>query len=113
VGLESGVGRDLWAAVEPDLQPFASMIDGIDRRFPLAAGDSATLMLGAIADRYEALPPPASFRLIVSPMVEWIWLGGLIAAAGGLIALWPAPRAARRRAGAAHPAHVRRELSRA
>jgi cytochrome c biogenesis factor len=46
-------------------------------------------------------------------MVEWIWLGGLIAAAGGLIALWPAPRAARRRAGAAHAAHVRRELSRA
>jgi cytochrome c-type biogenesis protein CcmF len=113
VGLRAGLRRDVWTAVEPDIDALRRMIDGIDRRFPLAAGDSATLMLGAIADRYEALPPPASFRLIVSPMVEWIWLGGLIAAAGGLIALWPAPRAARRRAGAAHPAHVRRELSRA
>jgi cytochrome c-type biogenesis protein CcmF len=113
VGLRAGLRRDVWTAVEPDIDALRRMIDGIDRRFPLAAGDSATLMLGAIADRYEALPPPASFRLIVSPMVEWIWLGGLIAAAGGLIALWPAPRAARRRAGAAHAAHVRRELSRA
>ena len=97
VGLRAGLRRDVWTAVEPDIGALRRMIDGIDRRFPLAAGDSAALMLGAIADRYEALPPPASFRLIVSPMVEWIWLGGLIAAAGGLIALWPAPRAARRR----------------
>ncbi len=33
----------------------------------------------------------ATFRLIASPLVAWIWLGGLIVFAGGLIALSPAP----------------------
>jgi len=113
VGLRAGLRRDVWTAVEPDVGAMRRMIDGIDRRFPLAAGDSATVMLGAIGDRYEVRPPPASFRLIVSPLVGWIWLGGLIVAAGGLIALWPAPSAARRRTSAAYRARLGRELSRA
>ena len=33
--------------------------------------------------------------LIVSPLVTWLWLGGILAAIGGLIALWPMPRARR------------------
>jgi len=113
VGLRAGLRRDVWTAVEPDVGAMRRMIDGIDRRFPLAAGDSATVMLGAIGDRYEVRPPPASFRLIVSPLVGWIWLGGMIVAAGGLIALWPAPSAARRRTSAAYRARLGRELSRA
>jgi hypothetical protein len=28
----------------------------------------------------------------VSPLVTWLWLGAIIAAFGGLIALWPVPR---------------------
>src|SRR5215204_2152902 len=109
IGLDAGLQRDIWTAVEPDIGAMRRMIDGIDRRFPLATGDSATLLLGAIADRYETQPLPASFRLIVSPMVEWIWIGGLIGVAGGLIALWPAPAAARRRASALRAARPRRE----
>ncbi len=31
------------------------------------------------------------FRVLVSPLVTWIWLGALVVFAGGLIALWPAP----------------------
>jgi cytochrome c-type biogenesis protein CcmF len=113
VGLDAGLRRDVWTAVEPDIGSMRRMIDGIDRRFPLASGDSAMALLGAIAERYEALPPPASFRLIVSPMVEWIWIGGLIGVAGGLIALWPVPSVSRRRAGASRTAGLGRELSRA
>jgi cytochrome c-type biogenesis protein CcmF len=113
VGLRAGLRRDVWTAVEPDIGVMRRMIDGIDRRFPLAAGDSAKVMLEAVADRYEVAPPPAGFRLIVSPMVEWIWLGGLIVAAGSLTALWPAPSAARRQTRAARAARLRRELSRA
>ena len=45
-------------------------------------------------------PPPAKFRLIVSPMVISIWIGALIACLGGLIAFWPPPRGARSRASA-------------
>jgi hypothetical protein len=51
-----------------------------------------------IAARYVSHPWPVDFLLIVSPLVTWIWLGALIIAVGGLIALWPIPALARRRA---------------
>jgi hypothetical protein len=40
--------------------------------------------------------PLATFRVLVNPLVPWIWIGGMIMALGTLIALWPgggAPRA--------------------
>jgi cytochrome c-type biogenesis protein CcmF len=97
VGMRAGLRRDIWTAVQPDIGAMQSMIDGLDKRFPLATGRSEGLLLAALAARYEVAPPPASFRLIVSPLVEWIWLGGAIAGFGGLIALWPAPFRVRRR----------------
>ena len=97
VGMRAGLRRDIWTAVQPDIGAMQSMIDGLDKRFPLATGRSEGLLLAAVAARYEVAPPPASFRLIVSPLVEWIWLGGAIAGFGGLIALWPAPFRVRRR----------------
>ena len=36
--------------------------------------------------------------MIVNPLVSWIWIGGLIALLGALIALWPAAAAASGRA---------------
>jgi cytochrome c-type biogenesis protein CcmF len=51
-------------------------------------------------------PPPATFRFIISPFVEWIWLGGLIAAGGALLALWPAGSARRRRVRVPRPIAV-------
>ena len=46
--------------------------------------------------------------------MTWIWIGGLIVFAGGLIALWPAPDAARApRRAAGYAARVARELGRA
>jgi cytochrome c-type biogenesis protein CcmF len=32
---------------------------------------------------------PVTFKVIVNPLVTWMWLGGLIALAGALMALWP------------------------
>jgi hypothetical protein len=43
-------------------------------------------------------PPAATFRMIASPLVSWIWLGAIVTFLGGLLAMWPAPDAARRRA---------------
>jgi cytochrome c-type biogenesis protein CcmF len=39
----------------------------------------------------------ATFRVMVNPLVPWIWYGGLIIAAGTLIALWPGAGAPKRR----------------
>jgi cytochrome c-type biogenesis protein CcmF len=95
VGLKAGTERDIWTSVEPNIDSFAPMVDGIDRRFPLADAASQGLLLNVIAERYRLDPPAAGFRMIVSPLVTWIWLGGLVAIAGALVALWPRPARAR------------------
>jgi cytochrome c-type biogenesis protein CcmF len=45
----------------------------------------------------------ATFRVIVDPLVTWIWIGGLIALTGAAIALWPARRSRRALSRAADP----------
>jgi cytochrome c-type biogenesis protein CcmF len=42
-----------------------------------------------IAAGYLSEAAPATFRVIVNPLVTWMWIGGLIALAGALIGLWP------------------------
>jgi cytochrome c-type biogenesis protein CcmF len=105
VGLKAGPTRDIWTAVEPDLNRFQGAIARADREFADATPATNGLLLSAIAARYEAAPPPATFRMIVSPLVEWVWLGGGIAALGGLLALWPTR--VRRRAVSRAAARVR------
>jgi cytochrome c-type biogenesis protein CcmF len=39
----------------------------------------------------------AALKVLVNPLVNLIWLGGLLFAAGVLVAIWPDPRAVRRR----------------
>ena len=48
-----------------------------------------------IARSYLDDDSAATFRVIVNPLVTWMWIGGLIALAGALIALWPARRTRR------------------
>jgi cytochrome c-type biogenesis protein CcmF len=45
-----------------------------------------------IAAGYVSEGAPSTFRVIVNPLVTWIWIGGLIALSGALIALWPVRR---------------------
>jgi cytochrome c-type biogenesis protein CcmF len=42
-----------------------------------------------VARSYLRDTAPATFKVIVNPLVTWMWIGGLIALAGALIALWP------------------------
>jgi cytochrome c-type biogenesis protein CcmF len=113
VGLKAGVLRDVWTDVEPDISPLQRFIDDANRRFATASPDVQGLIVAAIAQRYVSHTPPATFRLIVSPLVSWIWFGALIVFAGGLISLWPAPAAVRRRVAAGYSARIARELGRA
>jgi cytochrome c-type biogenesis protein CcmF len=43
-----------------------------------------------IARSYLSDDSPVTFKVIVNPLVTWMWIGGLIALAGALVALWPA-----------------------
>jgi cytochrome c-type biogenesis protein CcmF len=66
-----------------------------------------------VARLYLKQSPPVTFRVIVNPLVSWMWIGALIALAGAVIAIWPTPGARRRRVSSLYGARLGRELSRA
>jgi cytochrome c-type biogenesis protein CcmF len=127
VGRRTTVGGDVWTAMQPDLSSLNPIINGADRRLQrIAQGVSPTdaragrtlgflqgLAVRSVEKRYLAHTPPADFRVNVNPLVTWIWVGGAIAAIGGLVAIWPAPEARRRRVSDVYAARLARELGRA
>ena len=137
VGRRGGPGGDLWTAMRPDLVPLDGAIDAADRRVerradvvvrkaaeiagttppPQMRAAVVSRLQGqeifALKDAYLEDPPPVDFRVNVNPLVIWIWLGGAIAVAGGLVAIWPAPEARRRRVADVHAARLARDLGRA
>jgi cytochrome c-type biogenesis protein CcmF len=113
VGLKAGLTRDLWTAIEPNLERFQPLVEKANKVVPLVRPDLGLVALAAVVENYKKAPPAATFRIITSPLVTWIWLGGLIVVGGGLIALWPAPRTVRGRAWVPARARVARELGRA
>jgi cytochrome c-type biogenesis protein CcmF len=116
VGLQAGWRRDVWTAIAPDTSALRPRLEEGDKVFSDAdlAPEQYDALLGealrGLTRSYADDPPPATFRLIVSPMVTWIWVGAILAIAGGLIALWPAPRGAARRVRATYAARVGREV---
>ncbi|HEX6698277.1 MAG TPA: cytochrome c-type biogenesis CcmF C-terminal domain-containing protein [Solirubrobacteraceae bacterium] len=113
VGMKAGPLRDVWTVIQPDPEYLNKVISGVADRTadkPVAQQENAVRGLLAV---YQRGVIPAQFRLLVSPLVAWIWLGGLIVFAGGLIALWPTPDAARDRARAGYAARVAQDLDRA
>ncbi|HEV2789948.1 MAG TPA: cytochrome c-type biogenesis CcmF C-terminal domain-containing protein [Solirubrobacterales bacterium] len=67
------------AAQDPSLRPAA-----LEQIAELQA-----LTAERVARSYLDDDVAATFRIIVDPLVTWMWIGGLIALAGALIALWP------------------------
>jgi cytochrome c-type biogenesis protein CcmF len=127
VGRRTTVGGDVWTAMQPDLTSLNPIINGADRRLErIAKGVSPAntraaqtlgflqgLAVRTVEKRYLAHTPPADFRVNVNPLVSWIWIGGAIAVVGGLVAIWPAPEARRRRVADVYAARLARELGRA
>jgi cytochrome c-type biogenesis protein CcmF len=121
VGLRAGLRRDFWTAVSPDIAPMQNVIDEGDTLFARIEGKAPPEMRAALlgqairglVDRYRTESPPATFRVISSPLVSWLWLGGLLVFLGGFVAIWPAGDRARRLASARYAARVARDLGRA
>ena len=120
IALRAGMLRDVWAAVAPNLGRLEGRIKEGDRVFAAAEklsdeqrGIFLAQALTGLTRSYADDPPPATFRILVSPLVTWIWVGALIVFAGGLIALWPSARGAQRMVSAGYAARLARELGRA
>jgi len=121
VGLRAGLTHDLWAVIQPlDLSSYAADIRGDDQL--LAARPDLPVDLryitvvrgiGLLREHYLRAPPSEIFRVIVSPMVSWIWIGAILGLLGGVIAVWPGGPTARRERAPAMAARLARELARA
>jgi cytochrome c-type biogenesis protein CcmF len=115
VSMSASIARDVWSAVAPDVEAPAlkRIVAAGNRTIPLVRPDEGEIVLAYLARAYLQHPPPAQFHLIVSPLVMWIWIGGLISFGGALIAIWPAPGAVRRRVRAPGFARAPLEAARA
>jgi cytochrome c-type biogenesis protein CcmF len=123
VGRKTEPSGDVWTAMQPELGSFNPFINGADARLMKLARSSPRdpksqaaisylqgLAIRSLAARYVKDTPPADFRVNINPLVIWIWIGGAIAVAGALVAVWPAPEARRRRVADVHAARLAREL---
>jgi cytochrome c-type biogenesis protein CcmF len=134
VGLKAGFKSDFWTAVQTDISGIERRARMADERFrevmavlaqrvqrdpaqaPAAARFARDVLdrtAGRVAELYSSQAPAATFRVIVNPLVSWMWIGALIALFGALIAIWPSAEARRRRVTSLYGARLGRELSRA
>jgi hypothetical protein len=113
IAMRWGLGRTVWTAIQPDLTNLNGPIATANRKFGKSPPNVQALVIGAITGSYTNKPPPALFRMIVSPFVAWIWIGGALGISGALVALWPSPEARRRRVTSLYAARLGRELSQA
>jgi cytochrome c-type biogenesis protein CcmF len=112
VGLKAGAGGDLWTAFQPDLSSLNPAIVRGNRQLAGLPPQAQGIAILALVQHYIDHPRPANFRVIVNPLVGWIWIGALIALAGAVMAGWPALDS-RRRLEAAYRARLGKELGRA
>ncbi|GAC1322224.1 MAG: heme lyase CcmF/NrfE family subunit [Thermoleophilaceae bacterium] len=101
-----GLDRNRWMAIQPDTRSLSAPIAVANQRFGSASPLDKAIVVAAIASHYRSAPPPATFRVIISPMVAWIWIGGVIVLLGALTSILPRRRRDRREraAVAARPA---------
>jgi cytochrome c-type biogenesis protein CcmF len=112
VAMDGSLTRNIWTAIEPDIEtPALRRIVTVGNS--TLPPEDALVGIAYLARAYLQHPPQAQFNFLVSPLVFWIWIGGLISFGGGLIALWPAPSVVRRRVAARSRARALRGLARA
>jgi cytochrome c-type biogenesis protein CcmF len=113
VSVRWGPLGNFWTAAQPDITVLQKPIEVANKQFADVSSDELALILAGLAERFRTHAPPITFTALHSPMIMWIWVGGLIVIFGSLTALWPSPEARRRRASSLAAARLGRELSRA
>ena len=115
VAMRTSPVRDVWIAVTPDTTRVLKAVEEGDPklaavrdvpRYPELLGSA----IGVVAGSYRRTAPAASFRMIVSPMVRWVWIGGGIVLLGSLVCLWPVGEGVRRKDRAKYVAQVAEEV---
>lgn len=109
VGIDASLTRDIWSAISPEIEtPRLKRIVAVaNKTIPFSRPDEGLFAIDFLAHEYLKRPPPAQFRLLVSPLIMWIWIGGLIVFGGGVLALSPSPGALRRRVAVGLPRAAR------
>ncbi len=109
VSIHGGVVRDLWSAIQVNMETPAlkRIVEAGNRTLE---PEEAPIALAYLARTYLKSTPAAEFKFEDSPLVMWIWVGGLIVFLGGLIGIWPPPGPMRASARAA--ARARGQASR-
>ncbi len=114
VGLDAGLTHDIWVDVAANTNPLNGLINRGDALFSRELAAIGKLpasrrtfelnqvyalrdrLVSELTSRWVTHPWKTQFQIEVSPLVSWLWLGAIIAALGGLIAMWPVPRRPRR-----------------
>ena len=104
VDIESGATRDVWSALQPDIEVLRDGIEEANRRFADASSETQLVILSALLERYTRRSEAVTIRLIVFPFLIWLYVGGAVVVAGAAVALWPRGRRRRQRAPTATPA---------
>jgi hypothetical protein len=96
--MDASLTRDVWSAIAPEIEtPRLKRLVALGNRdIPMSRPDEGMIAVWALAHEYLRNPPPAQFKFLVSPLIMWIWIGGLIVFGGGLLALTPPLRLPRR-----------------
>jgi cytochrome c-type biogenesis protein CcmF len=133
VALDAGLFKTIWGVTSANPQPLTGYINQGNQVFGNYLNSTIQKIRGysaarqnqilgqiyalrdatvaGIAHRFITHTWPVEFLFIVSPLVTWIWIGAIITALGGLIALWPVPVLVRRRSPAVYRARLARELA--
>jgi cytochrome c-type biogenesis protein CcmF len=82
-------GAELLGALTPDKRFY--------RNFERQPSTQVAIRTTPFEDLYVVLAGweqdgSASFLVFVNPLVVWLWLGGIVALGGTVVAMWPAPR---------------------
>ena len=92
IDIDTSATRDVWVAVQPDMEILRAAIEEADRRFPRATAETQVVILSALVERYVRRSDAVTIRLIVFPFLVWLYVGGVVVLAGAAVALWPRRR---------------------